>query len=342
MLYFIAQDSTSGRELWAIGDDGNAFLVKDFNPGASDGSIGGMTTVDGVMYVTAMNGADNLRHLYTVEDTTVTEVTGISGVTVGDVFSLGGTAYAVTTATGTAATTLNRIEDGAAVSLGSLNKGNTLTSVNNITSYLGDVFFTATVSGKPQVFRKIGSADPVQVTFSSDSTFQAAPSAGFVSIAGQLYFAGITTTGGNELYRVNTSGQIELATDLWSGSGGSSPKLQSSQSVTFNGERYFIATVQAGDGTAIHKITADGTVVRVSSEVMGASLGSGVEFDGSFYFNGSVNGNSELWRITSGGSIEQVAEIIPGTGSNQGSTPGGLTVFNGALYFVADHPTEGR
>lgn len=91
---------------------------------------------------------------------------------------------------------------------------------------------------------------------------------------------------------------------------------------------------------------ADASVVRRDSgaaPVLLGSLevGSGVEFQGRYWFAGAVEGQDwELWATDGTPSgTQRVADVDPGP---EGSHPSGLTVFGGRLYFSAYTPTTGR
>lgn len=64
ILFFLADDGTSGFELWrSNGTAAGTVLVRDINPDSANSSLGGLTEVDGTLFFAADDGA-NGRELW--------------------------------------------------------------------------------------------------------------------------------------------------------------------------------------------------------------------------------------------------------------------------------------
>ncbi len=96
-LYFSAESSTYGRELWkAIGD--TAFMVKDLNPSVFASNPTNFTTVDGILYFTANDGVVG-NELWKLQNDSVYLMkdinTGLSNANPYDLTVVGNTIYFV-------------------------------------------------------------------------------------------------------------------------------------------------------------------------------------------------------------------------------------------------------
>jgi ELWxxDGT repeat protein len=113
---------------------------------------------------------------------------------------------------------------------------------------------------------------------------------------------------------------------------------------TYNGVLYFSA-YEPTNGDELYGY--DGTN---TSRVTDINPGAGNSFpqqltvmSNELFFSansGTSKPNYELWKYN-GVTAMQVANIHPDSGSDFSSYPSGLTVFNGALYFMADDGTHG-
>jgi ELWxxDGT repeat protein/VCBS repeat-containing protein len=174
---------------------------------------------------------------------------------------------------------------------------------------------------------------------------------------GKLYFSAVgnnTTDGdvGRELYVHDpATGETTLVTDLWVGSGGSSP-----QNLTvLDGKLYFVATGNnTADGDVGRELYAHDPATGETTLVADLSAGSGWSFpilltvlEGKLYFSAAGNNTTdgdvgrELYvHDPATGETTLVADLVAGSNS---SAPQDLTVFEGKLYFsaVGNNTTDG-
>lgn len=172
-----------------------------------------------------------------------------------------------------------------------------------------------------------------------------------------LYFSAYTFNTGRELWRYD-GGTVTLATninDTADDIGGG--LLEGNDSAPygltiFNGALYFSAfdprrggELWRYDGTNAVRVAdinpdANDTIKFNPNSSWPVEL---TVFSNALYFsadNGSVLPNYELWKYNDT-SVVLVTNIHANIGSNHSSYPNGLTVFNGALYFMADDGTNG-
>ncbi|MEA5536849.1 Calx-beta domain-containing protein, partial [Crocosphaera sp. XPORK-15E] len=152
-----------------------------------------------------------------------------------------------------------------------------------------------------------------------------------------LFFTATNSANGQELWKLDNSGNPVLLKDIRTGANGSSP----SNLFNLNGTLYFTAN-DGTNGTELWK--SDGTTVgTVQLEIYpgtnGSSVSNFINIGGVLYFtaNNATNG-TELWRINATTGNPEVIEIQPGS---NGSNPTNLTNVNGTLYFTATNLTNG-
>ena len=377
-LFFTAQDSTHGFELWVSdGTDIGTFMVKDINTGSDTNTrdVSELTDVNGVLYFRAddgVNGAELWKSDGTLDGTEMVEnihPTGDSNPSwltshEGTLFFIaddGTHAFELWKSDGTAATTelvkdINDTNDGSYFS----------TRPSDLTSFAGKLYFNASNGG-----RYYGS-DNGNELWVSDGTeagtqlaveFYNGVKGGFptgISVASlpgidgaieeTLVFSAQNSQTGPELWKSDgTQAGTFLVQDIVGGTGNSNP-LYLTES---GGLLYFSASTQSppehrelwvSDGTQ------DGTYLL--KDVWNGSSSSPrslTDVDGRLFFvatgsEGSFRVGAELYTSdgTPGGTV-LVKDINaqPATYGSGNSLPDELTPVGNTLYFTADDGTLG-
>jgi ELWxxDGT repeat protein len=156
----------------------------------------------------------------------------------------------------------------------------------------------------------------------------------FVNAGGTLYFTADDGTHGEELWTTDgTAAGTQMVTDIWLGASGSAPTSLTS----VEGTLFFVAN-DSVSGSELWKTDGTPGGTQLVKDILpgaSASIGFLKDVDGVLFFSGNdgINGQ-ELWKSdgTAAGT-QMVKDIYPGAG---GSAPSSLTLFDGALYFVAD------
>jgi len=341
-LYFSADDSTTGSELWV--SDGTAEgtqLVADINPGKSgylfyDGSDpGSFTEFNNRLYFAARDG-ENGDEIWSTDGTTA------------------GTQLAID------------------VSPGSDNYGISNSSDPAVFTKFNDrLYFAAEDGNGRELWSTDGTAEGTQlvadlVLGSSNYGVPFSSSPANLTVLGEkLYFSANDGVSGNELWVTDGSTEgTTLAVDIYMGTGNNafSSYPQSSyigDLTEFQDKLYFSAVDGSGGGRElwVSDGTEEGTQllkdIRPDGErgtaffTYGSNPSNFAEFDDKLYFsaNDGVNGN-ELW-VTDGTEegTQLLKDIYSGAdefGRSYSSYVRDLTEFNGRLYFSADDGVNGR
>ncbi|PAP76337.1 ELWxxDGT repeat protein [Rubrivirga marina] len=318
-LYFTADDSPHGRELWRTdGTVSGTTLVKDINSGGDDSRPSEFFAFDGALYFSADDGATG-RELWRTDGTAAgtTLVKDINPGPEGSLATRRITEFVVDRFAALGGALYFAADDGA----------------HGIELWRTDGTETGTVLVKDIRPGPDGSVDPPNRTDFDLTPFK-----------GALYFQASNGTDGYELWRTDgTAAGTALVKDIQPGAESGFPQ----SFVGFDGALYFAAN----DGTAgIELWRTDGTAagtVLVKDILPGPGDGFGfdslmemAEFDGALYFwaEDSLD-DIELWKSdgTPSGTA-RVRDIKPGPGA---SYPTHFHVFDGALYFRATDGTHG-
>ncbi len=156
-------------------------------------------------------------------------------------------------------------------------------------------------------------------------------------VGGTFYLAAQTTTsGGNELYKVNNSGLLEAIEINPSTTAGSDP----SDFVTFNGKLYFTASEGTGQ-QSLFEIDFAGTITDVTgTDLIGGF--DGTVFNGALYFTAETAANPALdfavYKLTTAGAITRVTDV--GASLGQGTSPVDFVATPDRLYFSSYEPSD--
>ena len=381
-LYFQAEDGTNGYELWRINSAGQAEMVEDSFPGGginpgSDGSYPAyLFNIDGTLYFQADSG-DNGYDLWKINSAGQAELVEVvsppDGINPGrsdanpDRFvNIDGTLYFTaddgtngielwrTTSSGEVETVEDAIPGGGINPSGHSFPG-------NMTNLDGTIYFTATDGINGDELWRINSAGVAEMVEDAVPGGGISPGSSNSFVAnlalanGTLYFSASDGTNGQELWRINSSGQAEMVEDAIPGgginaSGGSNPENMTS----FDGTLYFQAT-DGVNGSELWRVNGSGQAEMVEDAIPGGGINPGsvgaypnglVNVDGTLYFTADDGTNGhEVWQINSSGQAEIVEDAIPGGGIRPGATssiPRNLTDVDGTLYFEANDGTNGK
>ena len=231
MLYFAAEDGTSGRELWkSDGTEAGTVLFVDIWPGG-DSSSGGFTRVGDIFYFSANDGTSGtelwqsdgtVAGTFRVKDirpgsgssnpANLTNVGGILYFSAND----GTTGHELWSSDGTSAGTF-RIKD--------IRPGSSGSSPNSLIDYGGTLYFSANdgMNGW-ELWRSDGTAATTALVKDINPGSSDSGPGSFVNFGGMLYFAANDGTTGGELWTSDgTPAGTELFKDIRPASPNSSP-----------------------------------------------------------------------------------------------------------------------
>ncbi len=328
-LYFRAENTESGDELWRVNGLGEAELVEDVAPtgGIAPGMYGSapsnLTNFNGTLYFQANDGTTG-RELWRVNTSGIAELVEDSiaggGINPDAPFTnssypslltvVGGTLYFKAN-DGVNGDELWRVvgsnlaelvEDG--IPGGGINPGFATSNPTELTNVNGTLYFRAenVLNGRElwRVDPLLGIAELVEDSIDGGGikpgNGNASPN-NLTNLNGTLYFSANDGTSGYEVWRINGANVAELVEDSLPG-GGIQPGSEGSNPANFSyvgGTAYFTAR-NASLGVELFRINAQGFAESVSGE----------------------DGNGE---------------ILLGPGS---SSPQYLTNFNNVLYFSAE------
>jgi len=330
-LYFRANNSVSGSELWRVNSSGVAELVEDSIPGGGINSGSGtsypqvLTNVSGTLYFRANDGTNGIE-LWKVND---------AGVAV-------------------------LIED--AVPGGGIAPGAASSIPDRVLNVNGTLYFSANDGSNGNEFWRVNSEGVAEMV--EDSVPGGGIRAGVASpiengttlwnLNGAFYFAANDGSSGLELWRINSSGIAETVEDSIPGGGINAKSLPSSPSslTPVNDVVYFTAD-DGTNGVELWRADSSGVATLLEDAIPGGGINPGnaastprylTNVNGTVYFQAN-DGTSgvELWRINSAGTAVLVEDAVPGGGIDPtgSSTPAALVNVSGVLYFRANDGTNG-
>jgi ELWxxDGT repeat protein len=354
MLYY-----TISNEMWRVNALGQAELL-DFNVGSP--YVSSLTNVNGVVYF--IEGA-NLRRLNALnQDELVKALVGDNPSNIGYLTTVNDTLYFrfYDSVNGnelwrvSAQTAAQMVDDTApGVGIWPGNTGNT-SDQWHLLNLNGTLYFSADNGVDGEELWRInpsGVAEIVPGTIPGNYIRPGIVSSGIsqlTNINGTLYFTADNGVDGEELWRVNSQGQVEMVEDAVPGGGinAQSDHLDPHYLTNVNGTLYFAAN-DGTKGMELWRINQLGQPEMVEDALPGGGIrpdayGSDprdfVVSNGTLYFTADDGTNGvELWRVNAQGQAEMVEDNIPGGGiflDPENLGPKYLTDVNGVLYFVAN------
>jgi ELWxxDGT repeat protein len=151
------------------------------------------------------------------------------------------------------------------------------------------------------------------------------------NVNGTLYFTAYDGTNGNELWKIDSTGNAVLVNDINTGSNSSNP----SNLTNVNGTLYFSAS-DGTNGNELWKIDSTGNAVLLKYDYTVSNVSNPsnlTNVNGTLYFSAQQFQN-QLWKIDSNGNAVPVKDLNAFFTSN-------LTNVNGTLYFSAFDATNG-
>jgi ELWxxDGT repeat protein len=340
-LYFTADDSNSGRELWRLDKQGNAVRVADINPGFRSSSPSNLTVVDNTLYFTAEDGTSG-RELWKIDNqgnaSRVADIApGSTSSSTSSLINVNGTLY-FTASDNSNGTEIWKLDSqGNPVLVTNIVAGSGSSFPSNLTNINGTLYFRAydSINGA-ELWKLDSQGNAVRLTDIASGNISSWPST-FTNVNGTLYFGVTDNINGTELWRLDTQGNASLVKDINPGSNSSFV----ADFTNINGTLYFTAEDNL-NGRELWKIDSQGNAVLVKDINPGLNSSSPnnlINFNGTLYFTAYDNTNgSELWKIDNQGNPVLVTDLFPGA---NGSSPSSFRIVNDSLYFTASN-NDGR
>lgn len=338
-IYFVANDGTSGSELWKYNVVSPPALVADINPGASsafninNSNLDVFTVYNGELYFSALDGVNGVELWKTNgSTTTLIDLNPTGGSLPNHLTNFAGNLYFK------AFDPTNGIE---------------LWSYDGTSAAVVDDLWAGTISSNiqdPIVFQSrlyFGGADGLSTSslFEYDGTTisrtlpaietEGSPIRELTRFQNKVYFQAVGP-GGAELYATDGITTFMVA-DLHPGTNSIGQPNSSAPSgfFSYNNTLYF----RAVDSNQVNMYEYDGTNPPTISTNLANAASDGFEFNGDWYYRGfdAATGN-ELWKFDGTNAPTLVSDISPASTS---SFPNGFAVFNGKLVFAADDGFNG-
>lgn len=334
ILYFGANDGTSGRELWrSDGSEAGTFRVKDAAAGAASSSPDQFTEFNGKLFFTANNGrlwsSDGTEagtNFVLNSNNNPQQLTVVNNALF---FTTGSSTNTLWKSDGTAAGTKQFI----------LQVGNNVGVNPRQLAAVGDELYLIANTTGPEIWRTDGT--PTGTAWTGDVLADGINTPRYLTdVAGKLFFTAAPPIGyGSAVYTSDGTGPgTRFVKDIGSESTGSQPAglAALNDSLFFHAKDFTQTKLWTTDGTTTGTLPFSSTL---SQPIFGAtSVGDTV-----FFITNSPQVGNELWKSdgTAAGTM-LVKDIAPGTASaffSNWSHP--LFNANGMLYFVAYEPTTG-
>jgi ELWxxDGT repeat protein len=355
ILFFTADDSVGGRELWWMNPGDNIPNTISIRPGTAGSNPSNLTNINGRLYFSADDGINGTEIWFVdtvsgnlASPTRVEVRSGAAGSNPRNFTNVNGTLYFTA-------------DNGRGVEVFRLNSSGSVSPVNtaspatdgisnptNLVSLGDSLFFSGFQKAAGRELWRVDSAGNLGFARNIRNNGSSELS-NFVNINGTVYFVADDGTYGRELWRLDADGNSAMVGDIRSSNGfGSNP----SNFIDVNGVIYFTAD-DGNSGTELWRISGTNTTPTLVRNInplpgsnFGISYGIGsnpsnlTNVNGVLYFTAD-DGNTgrELWRIDSMGTPVLVRDI--NTLTRTGSNPSNLTNVNGILYFTANSGIPG-
>lgn len=331
ILYFTADDNSTGTELWrSDGSKNGTYMLKDISAAGGSSSPDNFIVVGNMLYFTADDGSG--RAFWRSNGTTAGTTKISSPIKV-----LAGTNRAVLIGStiffagisGTDGAELYRLDTGVdnITLVKDINSGaSPASNPNYFFNFNGTLVFSADGGTGQELWKSDGTAIGTSLVKEIRSGASGSSPLNFTSYAGLVYFTATDGTSGFELYASDlTAAGTVLVKDIRSGSSGSTPQ----RFIVYNNVMYFVANDGGGNKLWQSNGTVGGTILVASSPADPKGF---VIFNNQLYFQGGGTVNAELWKLNAG-TCSLVIDI-DGSGASS-SNPVNLTVAGNYLYFDA-------
>ena len=353
MLFFGADDGTSGQELWVTdGTSDGTHLVKELYSGTASGLGPTMANVNGRLFFAG--SAQGLgTELWTTDGTEagtrmVADIWGANSSSSPSGLTAVGATLFFNANNGPDGTELWK-SDGTpsgTVMVKNLTGGNGSTTFGGFASARGLLFFVAndgSTVGSELWVSDGTSAGTVLVKDINPTASTASSINSMTAFNDVLYFSANDGSNGTELWRSDgTAAGTYLLKDINSGTANSTPT-----SFKVVGNTLYFAATTAANGTELWMTdgTGAGTVMvkDIFAGTSSAVVSNFANINGTLYFSatGSTTQGSELWKSdgTSSGTV-LVVDLRPG--ANLSSSPSNITALGSRIFFAATGTDTGN
>ncbi len=341
-LFFVANDGSSGTELWKTDGTTPATRVSDINPGVSSSSPYFLTAVGNTLFFIANDGSSG-RELWKTDGITPTLVSDINPGALSSYFSTEGSspltavgntlffAHSFGSSTFTLwksdGTTTTRISDS------SNNLALDGFSPFSLAAVGNTLFFAASDGSSGIELWKTDGTNTARVRDINPGVSSSTPSS-LTAVGNTLFFAANDGSSGTELWKTDGTNTTRVR-DINPGADGSNPS-----SLTAAGNTLFFVANDGSSGIELWK--TNGTTATLVSDINPGVNNSSPSFltavgNTLFFVANDGSSGTELWK-TDGTTATLVSDINPGA---DGSNPSSLTAVGNTLFFVANDGSSG-